>query len=62
MPRASLVGSEKLAGIQEYYSMGLIGKLEECIRIDWGTTYGNMGVNAAFNTGFCGSGSASCRT
>ncbi|MCX4571851.1 hypothetical protein OHB41_01265 [Streptomyces sp. NBC_01571] len=27
--------------------------------IDWGTTYGSMGVNAVFNTGFCGSGSAS---
>ncbi|WP_353940128.1 RHS repeat-associated core domain-containing protein [Streptomyces sp. HUAS MG91] len=27
--------------------------------IDWGTTYGNMSINAGFNTGFCGSGNAS---
>jgi hypothetical protein len=27
--------------------------------IDWGTTSGNMAVNAGFNTAFCGSGNAS---
>ncbi|MER7515953.1 RHS repeat-associated core domain-containing protein [Streptomyces sp. NPDC126499] len=27
--------------------------------IDWGATYGNMGLNAAFNTAFCGASNAS---
>ncbi|WP_162638695.1 RHS repeat-associated core domain-containing protein [Streptomyces bacillaris] len=27
--------------------------------VDWGATYGNTGVNAAFNVGFCGAGNAS---
>nr|WP_254705995.1 RHS repeat-associated core domain-containing protein [Streptomyces vilmorinianum] len=27
--------------------------------INWGATYGNMGINAGFNAGFCGAGSLS---
>uniref|UniRef100_UPI001BE48AE6 hypothetical protein n=1 Tax=Streptomyces polyasparticus TaxID=2767826 RepID=UPI001BE48AE6 len=33
--------------------------VQQSTRINWGGTYGNMSVNAGFNTGFCGAGNAS---